>query len=267
MPKLLPCNHESQHSIPTLVGRGHHWCSSLSGVKLPWKNDDAASADGTDNTADDVATPLTDDGDSALPKGQTPKKGRPTPKRNEVERSTGVRRTHFDAPLTPKEARKRKKDVKNLMSKQEYKEQKRKERDEAAEARRKANDRMMAGDPDYLLPRDQGREKLLVRNFVDSHRYLMNYFLPIALVIVVVMIVGTQMPDVANMLSLFMLVVVIVMVVEGFFLGRKVNRLVRERHPDTTFGKWSLGFYAFTRATMIRKMRTPAPQVQLGDSI
>ncbi len=242
-------------------------------MKLPWKNssdsDDTANTDATAASvqSDRAADTFGDTDDSGLPKGQTAKKGRPTPKRNEVERSTGVRRAHYDAPLTPKEARQRKKDVKSSMSKEEYKEQKRKQREEAAAARQKANERMMAGDPDYLLPRDQGREKLLVRNYVDSKRYLMNYFLPIALVVVVVMIIGTRFPLLANSLSVFMLVVIIVMVVEGFFLGRRATRLVNERYPDNTFGKWAIGFYAFTRATMIRKMRTPAPQVQLGDTV
>lgn len=237
-------------------------------MKLPWKKDDDsdvaagdATLDGTagiDGAADDAAQ---------TPKGYTPKKGRPTPKRNEVERSTGVRRVHYDAPMTPKEARQRKKDYKSSMSKDEYKEAKRKQRDEAAESRRKANERMMAGDPNYLLARDQGKEKLFVRNYVDSHRYLMNYFLPLALIVVVVMILGTRLPVLAQYLSLFMMVIIIVLIVEGLFLGRKVNKLVNERFADNSFGKWSIGFYAFTRATMIRKMRTPAPQVNIGDAV
>ncbi|MEJ6548718.1 DUF3043 domain-containing protein [Corynebacterium sp. USCH3] len=234
-------------------------------MKLPWKKDDDTDAADSDVTS--AGTPSIDEDAPLTPKGYTPKKGRPTPKRNEVERSTGVRRTHFDAPMTPKEARQRKKDYKNSMSKEEFKEVKRKQRDEAAESRRKANERMMAGDPNYLLARDQGKEKLFVRNYVDAHRYLMNYFLPIALVVVVVMILGTRMPVIANYISLFMLVIILILVVEGLFLARKVNRLVNDRFPDNSFGKWALGFYAFTRATMIRKMRTPAPQVNVGDAV
>lgn len=234
-------------------------------MKLPWKKDD--DSDVADGDVTSAGNSLADEDAAATPKGYTPKKGRPTPKRNEVERSTGVRRVHFDAPMTPKEARQRKKDFKNSMSKEEFKEAKRKQREEAAESRRKANERMMAGDPDYLLARDQGKEKLLVRNYVDSHRYLMNYFLPIALVVVVVMILGTRMPLIANYISLFMLVVIVILVIEGLFLARKVNRLVNDRFRDNTFGKWAIGFYAFTRATMIRKMRTPAPQVNIGDAV
>jgi hypothetical protein len=255
----------------TRVGAGDLRCSSLWCVKMPWKKDDET---GGDPAAQPGAAGAATDGDTAdatteadAPKGHTPKKGRPTPRRNEVERAAGTRRAYYEAPLTPKEARERRKDIKNSMSKEEYKEAKRKQRDEATAARRKANDRMMAGDPDYLLARDQGKEKMLVRNWVDSHRYMMNLFLPIALVVVVVMIVGTQNPALANLVSIVMMVIIVALIIEGFFLGRRVNKVVRARYPDTSFGKWSLGFYAFTRATMIRRMRTPAPQVNIGDEI
>lgn len=233
-------------------------------MKLPW-NKDADHAADTDVTADDAVTDSSDA--SPLPKGQTPKKGRPTPKRNEVERSAGTRRAHYDAPLTPKEARARRKAEKESMSKEEYKARKKREREEATAARHKANERMMSGDPNYLLPRDQGKEKLLVRNYVDSHRFMMNLFLPIALFVVLVMIVGTRAPAIANYVSLAMLVVILVLVIEGVVLGRKVNKLIDERFPDRQFGRWGLGFYAFTRATMVRRMRTPAPQVNVGDPV
>lgn len=153
------------------------------------------------------------------------------------------------------------------MTKEEYKDRKRRQREEAAAARHKANERMMAGDPNYLLPRDQGAEKQFVRNYVDSRRFMMNMFLPIALIVVLVMIVGMRAPELANLVSLIMLFIILVLIIEGIFLGRKVNRLVDERFPDRAFGRWTLGFYAFTRATMIRRMRTPAPQVNIGDAV
>ncbi len=247
-------------------------------VKLPWKKDDDTHGDAT--TAPTAPSGHSDDlasrgsggsGDArdgaGLPRGVTPKKGRPTPKRNDVERSAGTRRVHYDAPLTPKEARERRKAEKASMSKEEYKERKRRQREEAAAARRRANERMMAGDPNYLLPRDQGKEKLFVRNYVDSRRFAMNMFLPIALIVVLVMIVGMRAPEIANLVSLVMLFIIALLVVEGLFLGRKVNKLIDERFPDRAFGRWTIGFYAFTRATMIRRMRTPAPQVSIGDTV
>ncbi|WP_297003908.1 DUF3043 domain-containing protein [uncultured Corynebacterium sp.] len=238
-------------------------------MKLPWNKDadtpgDAGDAATTNEAPGAVPDPTED---AALPKGHTPKKGRPTPRRNDVERQAGTRRAHYDAPLTPKEARERRKAEKASMTKEEFKEKKRRQREESASARKKANERMMAGDPNYLLPRDQGREKLFVRNYVDAHRYAMNMFLPIALIVVLVMIVGMQAPELANLVSLVMLFVIVLLIIEGYVLGRKVNKLVDERFPERAFGRWTIGFYAFTRATMVRRMRTPAPQVNIGDPV
>lgn len=265
---LPPFNRQFHRRIPPLrdlVGPAADRCSSLWSVKLPWNRDADTAGDATaDNAPGEFKDTFED---AALPKGQTPKKGRPTPKRNEVERSAGTRRAHYDAPLTPKEARERRKAEKDSMTKEEFKAKKRREREEATAARRKANERMMSGDPNYLLPRDQGKEKQFVRNYIDSRRYMMNLFLPIALVVVLVMIIGMRAPQVANYVSLAMLVIIVVLVVEGLFVGRKVNRLVDERFPDRAFGRWAIGFYAFTRATMVRKMRTPAPQVNIGDTV
>ena len=64
-----------------------------------------------------------------------------------------------------------------------------------------------------------------------------------------------------------MMVIFLIMIGEGVWLSRKLNRMVRERFPETTQGKFGLGMYAFTRATMIRRLRTPAPQKQLGDKV
>lgn len=200
-------------------------------------------------------------------KAFTPKKGRPTPKRNEVEREQGVRREAYEAPTTPAEARKRRKELKASMSKEEYKAMKQRERDQAARERRRVNERMMAGDEKYLMDRDKGPERKFVRDWVDSHRYLMNLFLPMTLIVILLMIIGVKNPQVANLASIVMMVLFLIMIAEGVWLSRKINRMVRERYPDTAQGKFGLGMYAFTRATMIRRLRTPAPQKQPGDKV
>ena len=120
------------------------------GTARPLSEPTAASEEKT-------TTPASEQGDPkpAENKAFTPKKGRPTPKRNEVEREQGVRREAYEAPTTPAEARKRKKELKASMSKQEYKAMKQRERDQAARERRRVNERMMAGDEKYLMDRDK----------------------------------------------------------------------------------------------------------------
>lgn len=237
---------------------------------MPWKKDknpvkpvDTEAAVAPDNEAPSA----TAEDSSHSSKAFTPKKGRPTPKRNEVERELGVRRTAYDAPTTPAEARKRRKELKASMPKQEYKAMKQREKDERARARRKVNERMMAGDESYLMERDKGKEKRFVRDWVDSRRYLMNMFLPLTLIVIIVMIFGMSNPALANMTTLFMMMIFLVMLSEGLWLGRRVNREVNTRFPENPHGSFSLGMYAFTRATMIRRFRTPAPQKQIGDEV
>jgi len=64
-----------------------------------------------------------------------------------------------------------------------------------------------------------------------------------------------------------MLVLVLVMVIDGFILGRKANRLVDEKFPDNTESGWKLGFYAASRASQLRRMRAPRPQVERGHKV
>jgi hypothetical protein len=58
---------------------------------------------------------------------------------------------------------------------------------------------------------------------------------------------------------------VLVMVIEGFFIGRKLKTLVAERYPgESTRG---LRMYAAMRGLQIRKLRFPKPRVNVGDTI
>ncbi len=128
-------------------------------MDLPWKkNDKKSKADAAEATsgASAVSEPKATAGDSQQPAKKhsgafTPKKGRPTPKRNEVERERGIRRGPVEAPLTAKEARQRRKELKASMSKEELKATKARERAERREQRRIADERMAAGDPRYML--------------------------------------------------------------------------------------------------------------------
>nr|WP_120492289.1 DUF3043 domain-containing protein [Corynebacterium lactis] len=238
-------------------------------MENPWKKNNDKSAEAADDIAntslwqDDATNATEHKHGSAF----TPKKGRPTPKRNEIERERGIRRGPVEAPLTSKEARARRKELKASMSKEELKAVKARERAERRQQRRIADERMAAGDPRYLLPRDQGPERKLVRDWVDSRRFLANIFLPFALVLLLVMMIGTSMPKLANAASMIAMVLIVALVLEGIYLGRRAMKLVRSHFPKTSEGAWSIGFYAYSRASQPRRLRTPRPQVNIGDEI
>ncbi|MGW0051373.1 DUF3043 domain-containing protein, partial [Nocardia cyriacigeorgica] len=162
------------------------------------------------------------------------------------------------APLTAKEARARRKAARG--NKQDRK-------TAAAERRAAAQDRrarMLAGEDKYLLPRDQGPVRAFVRDIVDARRNLVGLFMPMALVLILSMFAA---PALQSIVTLAMLVMMLFMAIEGVMLGRIVNNRVRERFPDSTDTGFRLGWYAFVRASQIRKMRAPKPRVGPGDAV
>ncbi|HEX5811410.1 MAG TPA: DUF3043 domain-containing protein, partial [Pseudonocardia sp.] len=60
------------------------------------------------------------------------------------------------------------------------------------------------------------------------------------------------------------LICLVTMVTEGVFLGLATTRKVRAKFPDANVNVASVGWYAFTRASQIRKFRVPKPRVERG---
>ncbi len=232
-------------AFPARAGR-----SNLAGVKLLGRRndeaDDADDAPETAITAEAAATP-----------GTTAPKGRPTPKRNESSRRRGP---VAPAPLTAAEARKRRKETRKTMTKEERKADKQGRR--AAMATRR--ERMMAGDDAYLLPRDQGPIRRYVRDIVDSRRNLLGLFMPAGLTLV---FLSMALPRLALVMPPAMLMLMLIMLIDGILLGRKVNKAVAAKFPDTAETGFRLGLYAVSRASQLRRMRAPRPQVALGTKV
>jgi hypothetical protein len=190
---------------------------------------------------------VTDDGqDVAEPVDprRPPGKGRPTPRRREAQR----RRTGPVAPppKTRREAYKRM-------------------REQGTERRTNLREGMKTGDERYLLPRDQGPERKLVRDIVDSRRNAGTLFLFVA----VVYFLGLFVRDArfqAIAVSLWIAVLAL-LIIDSSVLGIRIRRLVQQRFPDTGERMFRLVLYGVTRATMIRRWRAPKPQVALGDRV
>ncbi len=185
--------------------------------------------------------------DEQSPPKRSTGKGRPTPKRREAE---GRRRGPAPAPpRTQREAARLAKA--NRPS--------RDERRRLAEERR---ERMAAGDERYLMPRDRGPVKAYIRDVVDSRPHLMGLFMPLALVVMLSLLV--PVPAAQQYLSLFSLVALTTMIIEGVLLGASITRKARAKFPEEQIGGLSTGWYAFTRASQLRRMRIPKPRVQRG---
>jgi Protein of unknown function (DUF3043) len=189
--------------------------------------------------------------------GTTAPKGRPTPKRSQSAKRRGP---VAPAPMTTSEARKRRKEMRATLTKEERRVEKLERRAAMTDRREK----MMAGEEDYLLPRDKGPVRRYVRDIVDSRRNLLGLFMPAALFMIFVML---AVPKVQLFISPAMLVLMAIMGVDAVLLARKVNKAVAAKFPENAEGPWKLGLYAAGRASQLRRMRAPRPRVERGAKV
>lgn len=168
-------------------------------------------------------------------------KGRPTPKRKISE---AKRITSSLAPVVTKEQKREAK----LASRQD---------------RVASRAAYLRGEESALPLRDRGPARRFVRNYVDARRSIGEYFLPIIFVVLILTLIPT--PSVQFGAIAIMYGVLIMAVVDGIFLGRKIRRLMGEKFPNVpTKG---LGMYAWLRSTQMRRLRAPHPQTKVGDKV
>jgi Protein of unknown function (DUF3043) len=182
---------------------------------------------------------------AARPKSYTPSKkelGVVTPKRQSSGRRVGE-----PAPTNRREAARQLRD---------------RQRAERAEA----TAGMRAGDERYLLARDRGPERLLVRNIVDSRRTAGTWFFGGAIIVLIGS--STRMPmQVQVAANLLWALLAIAVVVDSLLISRKIRKLVPERFPHTKQRMGSLSLYGIMRGLTFRRMRVPKPQVELGAKV
>jgi hypothetical protein len=205
----------------------------------------------TDTAADE---PETTEAVDVSGKSFTPGKGKATPKRRDAEAKK--RGPVAPPPTTMREAMKRNKELRKTNP------QTKEDRRAAAKARREA---MMRGDDKALLPRDRGPVKAYVRDLVDSRRNLLGLFMPLAILVFLALLV--PLPQVQSYITLLCTAMLLVMAIEGFVNGRKIAKLAREKFPKEAIAGRSVGWYAFVRASQIRRLRVPKPRLKPGEPI
>ncbi|WP_260860659.1 DUF3043 domain-containing protein [Mycobacterium tilburgii] len=210
-----------------------------------------------------MVTPITSDATPAAgsrASRRTDPKGRPTPKRDEARRNA-KKGPVAPAPMTAAEARARRKQLAGpKLSREERKAERLASRARMTDRR----ERMLAGDEAYLPPRDQGPIRRYVRDVVDARRNLLGLFMPATLSLLFVMF---ALPQLQLYISPAMLVITAVMAVDSLILDRKVSRMVDAKFPNNTESHWKLGLYAAGRASQMRRMRAPRPQVKRGGNV
>ncbi len=181
--------------------------------------------------------PLTD---STQPRDPQAPKGRPTPKRSE---SQTQRRSVANTSMTRKDASKRQRDERRVQL----------EKQRSALAGR--------GNERDLPLRDRGPVRKFARDYIDARFNVAEFFLPMAVVILVLSVV--QVPALQNIALLLWLVIIILIVVDSFLNVFRLRKQLAERFPgqDTKGTVW----YSLMRSLQMRRLRLPKPQVKRGE--
>jgi hypothetical protein len=166
-------------------------------------------------------------------------KGRATPSRREAEAS---RKQALKVPKDPKAAKAAAR-----------------ERDRQARADARAG--IMVGDEKHLPARDRGPMRRYVRDFVDSKFSLAEYFIFIAVGILVLGFIPNS--QISAFVSIAWFAVLVLVIVDTASVLFRLHRALRGYFPDAQERKGA-SLYAILRLLQMRRLRLPKPQVRRG---
>jgi hypothetical protein len=98
---------------------------------------------------------------------------------------------------------------------------------------------------------------------VDAHRRPSEFYMYALIVLVIALVADKKSSVVSTYVEPFLIAVILVIVVDAFFLRRSVRKLAAERFPDESAR--GIIFYAVMRALQPRRFRTPASRLKPGD--
>jgi Protein of unknown function (DUF3043) len=182
---------------------------------------------------------------STVPAGTQAKvggKGRPTPSRKDAE---AARKAAYKKPRNRKEASALR-------------------REKMSAERAKMQSAMQTGDDRYLPAADKGPVRRFARDYVDARYSVMEFALPILLVVSLVGVVfSRQYPWLAGLVNIFFLVMVLVIAGDWFLLSGGLKKAVGVKFPKEPVK--GIGFYAVRRTMQMRRWRLPKPMVKRGE--
>ncbi|RST19409.1 DUF3043 domain-containing protein [Streptomyces sp. WAC05374] len=176
---------------------------------------------------------------SKQPRDPEAPKGRPTPKRSEAQTQ---RRRAQTVPTDRKEAMRRQREAR---------------RADLAKQRQA----LAGGDERYLPARDKGPVRRYVRDFIDSRFCVAEFFLPLAVVILIL----SSLPNtqVKNIALLLWMAVIALIILDSIGIWLRLKKRLGERFPDEP--KRGAVAYGLMRSLQLRRLRLPKPQVKRGE--
>ncbi|MGW6277610.1 DUF3043 domain-containing protein [Kribbella sp. NPDC055071] len=176
------------------------------------------------------------------PQGKPGGKGRPTPTRKEAE---AARKAAIKKPRNRKEASALR-------------------REKVRTERGKMQDAMRTGDDRYLPAADKGPVRRFARDYVDARYSVMEFALPILLVVSLLGVVfSRQFLWLAGLVNLLFLAMILLIAADWFLLTGGLRKAVRIKFPSES--SKGLGFYAVRRTMQMRRWRLPKPMVKRGE--
>lgn len=166
-------------------------------------------------------------------------KGRPTPKRSEAQAS---RKTRVTPPKDRKEAA-------------------RVARQRAREDREAQRSALLTGDERALPVRDKGPVRRFCRDFIDSRTGAAEFFLPSAVLILIMSIMPS--PTIKNLSLLAWAAIIVLIILDSVRLNLTLKKQLRQRFPDADLKGCTP--YALMRSLQMRRLRLPKPQVKRGE--
>ncbi|CAM5384917.1 membrane protein [Streptomyces spiroverticillatus] len=176
---------------------------------------------------------------SKQPRDPQAPKGRPTPKRAVAQ---SQRRTAATPPANRKEAMKRQREARRVdLAKQ--------------------REALASGDERYLPVRDKGPVRKFTRDFVDSRFFVAEFFLPMAVIILVLSMI--QVGNLQTIALLLWMIVIVLIVIDSIGLAIRLKKQLNARYPDEP--KRGAVAYGLMRSLQMRRLRLPKPQVKRGE--
>lgn len=171
-------------------------------------------------------------------------KGKPTPKRSEVERA---RRQPYTPPPTDRKAAAAQ------------------QRDRRRAEQKRKMDAMRRGEEWALPAKDRGPVRALARDYVDSRRFIVSEYILFGVFVLIFIIFALGRSKNSAVVLYVEVGIVGVIAIESIYYGTMLTRLAKRRLPgESTRG---IIWYVAKRSLRLRASRIPPPRVQRGASI
>ena len=119
----------------------------------------------------------------------------------------------------------------------------------------------LAGDDRYLPIRERGPQKKFVRDLIDARYTIGEFLIPAMVMILLLSFFDSNQASTYNkVLSAASIGIMLAILIDSIFIARRIKRKAAEKFGADKLES-GLAFYGIVRATQLRVMRMPKPQV------